>query len=100
MLQEGLVQLFRNLSKFDAIKGNFKGWSNKVMVHAILDYLKKYSWQESFEEVTYEHDLMEIGDQIFDKLAAKELLKLVQQLLVDYRVVFNLYVIEGYSYYK
>jgi RNA polymerase sigma-70 factor (ECF subfamily) len=98
MLQEGLVMLFKNLSRFDAAKGNFKGWSNQVIIHAILDYLKKHSWQQSFETLTKDHDILETADRIFDKLAAKELIELIQHLPTGYRVVFNLYVIEGYSH--
>ena len=34
----------------------------------------------------------------FDKMAAKDLVKLIQTLSPGYRTVFNLYVVEGYTH--
>lgn len=98
ILQEGLIGIFRDLPQFDPAKGNFKNWSNRVLVNAALRFLKKNQWQQSFlglEEVGEEADLTE---SILGKINAKELVQLIQQLPIGYRVVFNMFVIEGYSH--
>ena len=37
-------------------------------------------------------------DEVFDRLSANDLIKLVQELPPRYRMVFNLYAIEGYTH--
>ncbi|MNE61970.1 RNA polymerase sigma factor [compost metagenome] len=52
-----------------------------------------------FEEVDEQHEqLADIDLDALDQLAAKDILKAVQQLPAGYRTVFNMYVIEGYTH--
>ena len=98
IFQEGVVQVFRMLGKFDAERGNFQGWSNKVMVNAALQYLKKYHWQQSFVDLSIAEGEADWSVDVLGKISAKELIEIVQQLPSGYRVVFNMYEIEGYSH--
>jgi RNA polymerase sigma factor (sigma-70 family) len=84
MLQEGLISIFNNLKQYDVKKAAFSTWSSKVMVNAALQNLRK--WKKL--------DL----DDVYDLLGAKELTQIVQTLPDGYRVVFNLYVVEGYKH--
>ena len=98
IFQEGVVKVFQVIGKFNGEKGSFKAWSNKVIVNELLKYLKKNQWQQSFDTL----DTLEeknIGSvDILDKITAKELIQLIQKLPFGYRMVFNLYEIEGYSH--
>ncbi|MGB1121266.1 MAG: RNA polymerase sigma factor, partial [Saprospiraceae bacterium] len=38
------------------------------------------------------------NDDVLSTIGAKEIMKIVQQLPDGYRIVFNLYVVEGYSH--
>ena len=98
MLQEGLISVFKDLRQFDPDKAAFSSWSNKVMVNAALQHLRKWKKLDFNRNVAdYEEKLTHSGD-VFDKLSAKELTAFVQDLPDGYRVVFNLYVIEGYKH--
>lgn len=98
LFQEGVVKIFQVLDKFDENKGNFKGWSNRVLVNESLKYLKRHQWQESFEDLSEANQIQsELGD-ITARISAKELTELIQQLPFGYRMVFNLYEIEGFSH--
>lgn len=98
IMQEGLVQIFKDLHQFDGRKSNFGTWSNRVLVHAALKYLKKTSWSNTFEEMNRGHENHVSVESVFDQLAAKELTKIISNLPLGYRLVFNMYAIEGYSH--
>lgn len=98
ILQEGLIAVYSSLPQFDAERGTFKSWSNRVIINAALRFLKKNKWQQSFEDLEEANEEIEISEDALDKIAAKELTELVQKLPVGYRLVFNLYAVEGYKH--
>ena len=98
MFQEGLIQVYRDLYQFDAKRASFATWSSRVMSHTAIRYLKKDSWNQNFTDLD---DIKEPTFQeatIFDKMAAKELIALINKLPNGYRIVFNMYVLEGYTH--
>lgn len=98
ILQEGLLFIFRDLKQFDANRGQFKSWSCRVLVNAALRYLKKNQWQQSFSDLETVTTEASISNDILEQLSAKELTLIIQKLPSGYRVVFNMYAIEGYSH--
>lgn len=98
IFQEGLLAVFKDVKQFNPEKGSFKGWSSKVFVNAALRYLKKNQWQQSFTDINLAQNYEELSEGILDQLSAKELTALIQQLPSGYRVVFNMYVLEGYKH--
>lgn len=98
MLQEGLISVFKGIKQYDPEKAGFAAWSNKIMVNASLQYLRKWknlNFNQSIDE--YEDHIMEQED-VFGKIGAKELNAMVQSLPDGYRIVFSLYVMEGYKH--
>lgn len=90
---------------FDAVKdsfryqgeGSLKAYLKKITVNQALMFLRKQ--RLVFEEVEERHEqLADIDLDALDQLAAKDILKAVQQLPAGYRTVFNMYVIEGYTH--
>lgn len=98
ILQEGLVMIFRDLHQFDAARGEFKSWSNRVLINAALRYLKKNQWQLSFEDLELVLNTLDFSETSMEKLSAKEITQVIQQLPTGYRMVFNMYEVEGYSH--
>ena len=45
-----------------------------------------------------EHIFLTTGDDFFDRLGEKDLIQLIQTLPPAYRMVFNLYVFEGFKH--
>lgn len=98
VFQDGVAKIFEKIDTFNAHKGSFNAWSNKVLVHEVLRSLKKHQWQNSFSSVEgYENEAYE-HDQAIERISAKELTEVIQALPLGYRVVFNMYEIEGYSH--
>ena len=96
ILQVGFVKVFQKVSEFRG-DGSFEGWIRRIMVNTAIETYRKNL--RSLNVV----DIDEVYDQpqsTFDMsgLELKDLMKLVQQLSNGYRMVFNMYVIEGYSH--
>ncbi|HEV8084513.1 MAG TPA: sigma-70 family RNA polymerase sigma factor [Chitinophagaceae bacterium] len=83
-----------NQYKFE---GSFEGWLKRIVVNTALRILQKKVIH--FSELKEE---LEAGSNInphaWSNLSEREILKLVSNLPTGYRVVFNLYVLEGYSH--
>jgi len=97
IMQDGLVQIFKTLKQFDTTKGSFSAWSNRIMVTTALQYFRKEKYRTS-ENLDTVLDDADTSEDAFDKISAKELTQIIQQLPDGYRMVFNLYEIEGYKH--
>ena len=98
IMQEGLIMIFRDLHQFDSSRGEFKNWSNRVMVNAALRFLKKNQWELSFADLETVQNEPEFSETSMEKLSAKEITQVIQQLPTGYRIVFNMFEVEGYSH--
>ena len=98
MLQDGLVQIFKDLHQFDPQRASFSTWSNRVMANSALRYLKKWKHLNFTEELRDMEPLIMDTTQYIEIINAETLTKAIQQLPAGYRSVFNLYVLEGYSH--
>lgn len=96
MLQDSFVKVFEHVGRFE-YKGSFEGWIRRIVVNTALKAFQKSSFQK--ERIGIEvHEDMPVEPEAIAHLQEEELLKMIAQLPEGYRVVFNLYVIEGYSH--
>ena len=96
-LQEGFIKVFEFIQQFKGA-GSFEGWMRKIMVNCALQkYRSKSHLHPVIDIETTDSDQL-ISEDILSQLDTKELLKMVQQLPPGYRMVFNLYVFEGYKH--
>ncbi|MBC7745381.1 MAG: RNA polymerase sigma factor [Flavobacterium sp.] len=96
ILQLAFIKVFNKVSEFRS-EGSFEGWIRRIMVNTAIETYRKN--MRSMRVV----DIDEVYDQpqtTFDmnQLETKDLMTLIQQLSNGYRMVFNMYVIEGYSH--
>jgi len=96
IMQEGFVKVFR---KLDQVKNTsaFPGWIRRVMINTALEKYRSQALLLRIDDVKEEAD-KEMDDGIFENLTCQELVTLIQTLTPQYRLVFNLYAIEGYSH--
>lgn len=94
ILQDGFMRVFTYLGTYKG-EGSFEGWIRKIMVNAaLLKYRNKAHLRSVIEYNAEDHDTKDTNS-VIEMLEAKELVKLVQTLTPSYRMVFNLYVMEG-----
>lgn len=97
ILQDGFVKVFTSLDSFSGI-GSFEGWLRRIFVNCALEFLRKSDvlreatdWESITEPVPSE-------TSVISELSASDLMKLIQELPTGFRMVFNLFAIEGYSH--
>lgn len=96
LLQDTFIKVFSNIEKFKQ-KGSFEGWIRRIAVNTSIKNYQKHSFQkeriglEDYEDET-------VDPEAISNLSEEELLTLISELPDGYRVVFNLYAIEGFSH--
>jgi len=98
MLIEGFTRVFRYLEQYNQ-KGSLSAWIRRIMINAILRYKDKYKkiyFQELADHVYLDRDLS--VDIIQDSINEEEILNLIMQMPEGYKMVFNLFAIEGYTH--
>lgn len=87
---------------FDRIRqfkgdGSFEGWIRRIMVNESLTYLRRNKnmyLETDIEVAEREPDF----NHLESALDAEDLVKMISELPSGYRIVFNLYAIDGYSH--
>jgi RNA polymerase sigma factor (sigma-70 family) len=96
MLQEAFIRIFKFINQFQGT-GSFEGWMKRITVRSCLQILQVRKVR--FSGLTGSHQEIQTSDpDIISDLDAEEILKQISYLPVGYRMIFNLYVIEGYSH--
>ena len=96
ILNDGFVKIFSKLDRYSTGL-SFKGWLRKVMINSAIDYYRRN--EKHYHSLDISYIQAESGaDSIIDKLSEQEIIAAIQRLPASYRMVFNLYVIEGYKH--
>ena len=96
MLQTGFIKVFRHIESYRGT-GSFDGWIRKIIVNTAVEMYRKNTrggFSVELDEVYEDTQQMSVMDQ----LECEDLLKLIQSLPDGYRMVFNLYALEGFSH--
>lgn len=97
VLQDGFVKVFQKIVDFK-MEGSLEGWIRRIVVNTALDTIrknKKLLDDIQVEEVQYK---VSFTDHQFDGMDLAQLLKLIDEMPDGYRIVFNMFAIEGYSH--
>ena len=99
VFQDAFIILFQKINQYK-FEGSFEGWAKRIFVNEALEVLRK---KQRRLHVAIENSNLNncIEDEINGTslaLSHDKLLKHIQQLPDNYRMIFNLYVFEGYSH--
>lgn len=98
IMQECFLKVFKKLDSFSG-KVTFGAWLKKIVVNASITELKKTN-KYTIESIS---DGMEIADWEaeesinYDQLKAEHVLKTIQSLKPNYKIILTLFFIEGYD---
>ncbi len=104
VVNDGFVKLFKNFEKFEVgddtdHEKKFMGWFKRILVNTAIDELRRGNMLPEIggipEHVWEIRDNSQNADQL---LLYKDLIVLIKELPPTCRVVFNLYVIDGYTH--
>lgn len=96
-LQEGFIKVFTNIKKY-RFEGSFEGWVRRIMVHTTIESFRKKKPETSFDDIV----LVKLEDETVDEdageISQEEVFEIVKELPPKYRMVFNLYAMDGLSH--
>lgn len=95
-LQVGYIKVFQKVKEYRG-DGSFEGWIRRVMVNTAIESYRKNLRTMNIVPIEDTHEQPSTGFD-FSRLGMQDLLKVIQKLADGYRVVFNMYIIEGYSH--
>jgi len=97
-MQEAFANVFKHIKTFDATKGTFNSWIRKIAVNQALMLIRKnkqFSHLVPLDEVKTNT----LGsDDKYENLSKADIEKILESVPDGYRIVFTLYVIDGYDH--
>lgn len=94
-LQDGFLLIFEKIHLY-SFKGSFDGWLKRVMINHVLQQYRKETFLSLVNEEITEAVDVSIEDE--ETVSLDYLMKIIQELPDRYRLVFNLFAIDGYSH--
>lgn len=96
ILVTAFAKIFERIGQFKG-EGSFEGWIRRIIVNEALTHIRKSKslyLETDLEQADRQPDYEKLGHH----LEAEDLLNMISQLPAGYRVVFNMYAIDGYSH--
>ncbi len=96
ILVTAFMKVFDKIHQFKN-EGSFEGWIRRIIVNEALTFLRRNRSmyvETELKQAEREPDYNALSDH----LEAEDLLKMIQELPTGYRIVFNMYAIDGYSH--
>ncbi len=104
MVQNGFIKVFKKLDVYN-FEGSLEGWIRRIMVNTAIDQIRKNKRnpfliedEERVQNVEEDVPFSTEEDEFYSKLKAKTAIKAISELSPAYRMVFNMYVIEGFTH--
>lgn len=106
LLQEGFIKILQNIGNF-VETGSFKAWMKRIMVNQAINFLNKkkqivfaeLTGNENFEDEDDGDDNRKTENRLMNaSIGPDQILQLIGELPEGYRMVLNLYVIDGFSH--
>lgn len=93
-LQDSFIVIFDKVGQYSG-KGSFEGWLKRVTINTALQRYRK----QSVLDIINEENIREVDIEVDEESIPLDfLLRIIQELPDRYRLVFNLYVLDGYSH--
>ena len=93
----GFLKVFENLGTF-RFQGSFEGWVRRIMIRESISYIRKQQFVV-YDDELYERNEVETNTISLD-MDVEHIQLLIDALPQGYKMVFILYVIEGYKHHE
>ena len=96
ILSDVFMKVFKNINRFEKHKP-FKAWFRTIAVNTCIDFYRANN-QLQFSTTELDFQIVCEKENVLDNYGYQELLILIQKLPTTFRMVFLLFVVEGYSH--
>ena len=98
IVNDSFMKVLENISDYDGSKP-FRAWYGRILINSSVDNYRKNSRRSTLHQLIDHESAEEMEDPpVQAELSAKDILSLFSCLPENYRMIFNLYEIEGYSH--
>jgi RNA polymerase sigma factor (sigma-70 family) len=97
VLNTGFYKVYKNIDRYNAEKATLYTWIRTIIINSCLDFIKSKSVQTTWKELDQAAGV-DLPPDVFVKMSATEILRLVRQLPPATQGVFNLYVMDGFTH--
>ena len=96
VVNDAFLKVFSSLERYDESRP-FKTWLRTIVVRTAINHYHKHLNDFELEDISERFDLG-IEDDYLSKMAAEEVVILIQKLPPAYRLILNLFALEGLSH--
>jgi RNA polymerase sigma factor (sigma-70 family) len=96
VFHEAFVKVFQKINQYNG-GGSFEGWMKRIFVTTSINNFHKNKKHYHYEEFDNTND-PSFNEDALNQISNEELLQVINQLPDGYRMVFNLFVIEGFTH--
>lgn len=97
VMLNGFFKVFTNLKSFKN-EGSFEGWIRRIMIRECISFLRKQKHVEfSLDDMMVYDDYT---NNINTNIEVSQLQEIIDALPEGYKIVFNMYAIEGYKHHE
>lgn len=96
ILHDSFIKIFKNIEKYDP-GTSLKNWMVKIVVNTAIDNFRRRESKKTVE-LDNVYSLKTKEPNALQIITAEEIINAMQKLTHIYRVVFNMFVVEGYNH--
>ena len=97
VVQDAFIKVFKNIATFQKL-GPLDAWIRRIMVNTALGYIRARKREIDFADIEKVNFHPESEFNTISEINAKDLTNLIGKLPDGYRMIFNMFVIEGFSH--
>jgi RNA polymerase sigma-70 factor (ECF subfamily) len=98
ILQESFLKILGNIREYSG-KGHFENWMRRIVVNTAITHFhreKKHYYHDEIEDISESDEQLELSPE--NIIEIEELHNLLKSMPEGYRIIFNLYAIEGFKH--
>jgi RNA polymerase sigma factor (sigma-70 family) len=97
VLQDGFIKVFENIKNYRN-EGSFEGWIRRIMVNTSLNAYRSNLKNQNLYDIEDIQEELSHDANITGHFSVSILLKMIDNMPKGYKMVFNLYEMEGFSH--
>lgn len=96
IFHEAFIKVFKNIHTWQG--GAFEGWMRRIFVNTAINHYHQHRKYLDHVDASYAESMLSSADNIISTLSNQELIQMINKMPEGYRLIFNLYVVEGYNH--
>lgn len=97
IFNNAMLRVYNNIHQYRE-EGKFMGWIRTIIVNCCLDYVRKQARFKEQKSIDGNEETISIPPDVWNRISAKDIHRMVQQLPKSTAAVFNLFIYEGFTH--